>query len=201
MSRISEEEAFLMGIKPALLTTERNERFNELLNYPSFTDFSPVRFDYERKMHFKGWMFFQTNQQRLEVLKQIKEQGIISIKSLEARRLMGLILGYPPKAVDSFIRRLKLKKENLEEHKEKESRVAIMEYCGCGFVCYIEDILECSKWLWQRYPYPELDQLMIKHEEEFNIRFGDFHELNRLVDYLETKIYLKSNGLVHTEVI
>ncbi|RAL20824.1 hypothetical protein [Thermoflavimicrobium daqui] len=196
---MTDEQAFFLGIKPALLANEMYERFDELLTFPHVTDFSPIRYSCTRRMNYKGWLFFQTEEQKQEVLKKAEELGITSIDDIEAERLLGHILGYPPKAVDTYLQRLKLKQENQAERKRKEIREVAMEYYGCVFMCYVEDILECAKWLWDTYPFSELDQLLIDHcGEKAKVEFRDFNGLNHLIDHLETKIYVESQELLHT---
>ncbi|RAL22003.1 hypothetical protein [Thermoflavimicrobium daqui] len=197
MSEIKDTDLFLLGIKPALLTWDQDDRFDELLKYPAITDFEPMRYDYGRKRYFKNWIFFQTEDQKQEVLKKVEELGITSINDVEAERLLGHILGYPPKAVDSYIDIL-CEKDH-DRKRAMEQRRCYVRYFGFRFICFVEHILESIKWLWSKYP-SNRSLILDYDDEETEINYGEIHEIQRWVDQVETKIYLKSNGLVHTEV-
>ncbi|SFJ18583.1 hypothetical protein [Thermoflavimicrobium dichotomicum] len=112
---------------------------------------------------------------------------------------MGITLGYPPKAVDSYIAILCEKNE--EKKKVLKWRRCYVSYYGFEFVCFVEHLKESAEWMWKQYPSTETLTLSYSSDksEDFDVEYGDIDAVQRWVDHIETLIYLKSKVLVHNQ--
>ncbi|KYQ87588.1 hypothetical protein L2649_02540 [Thermoactinomyces vulgaris] len=114
----------------------------------------------------------------------MKRSGTLSAK--EADRILGTILGFPPKAVDFYVRMMEEeRKGNIEEYRRMRGRKIGLIYCGCSFVTDIEDFEINALWLLDKYPYEEakedgmyirLDGERIRVPTESCRQLAEFHE-------------------------
>jgi hypothetical protein len=138
---MKELQAFQLGIKPTALFAEGQEQYKELLTYPHV----PVNILSYRKQS----LFFHTEKQKKE---WINRTNRMDHTSLEFHKELGLVLGYPPLAVEFFIRRLKSKREGQNEEVDKMSKESIgLNYAGIVCNSCVDDLIENAKWLWDTY--------------------------------------------------
>jgi hypothetical protein len=151
-----DHEAFLKGIKPALYRAYNRglaELFPKLQEYPHLKD------------HTGRYLFFQTEEKKQEYVDRIQQ---IDLNSPEYHKMLGLLLGYPPKAVDFFVR--KCTDRSLSE-------VSIgLGYAGIRCVCDVRELIENTKWLWDTYQLDEELRLFIG-EEFVYVPYQDMNEL------------------------
>ncbi|WP_124726275.1 hypothetical protein [Staphylospora marina] len=140
--------AFLKGFKPALLEVPNGEFASDVVRllgngYPYVS---------ERMIDLLGgrrfFLYFQNEAECIRFRTAFAEE--------DKDRGLGLALGFPPKAVDWFVRMQTAKRSgNLEQYRQMKDRKIGMGYCGCLFVCDVGDFLENARWLLDTYPYRE----------------------------------------------
>jgi hypothetical protein len=139
-----DHEAFLKGIKPALYRADNQglqELFPILKEYPHLKD------------HTGRFLFFQSKEKKQEYVDNLRQ---IDINSPEYHKMLGLLLGYPPKAVDFYVR--KCTDRSLAE-------VSIgLGYSGVRCVCDVRELIENTIWLWDTYQLDEELRLMVEGE-------------------------------------
>lgn len=152
-NQISEVEAFVQGLKPALITTSDNKKFMDndfdMLSreYPFLDDDIGLRDD------VTSYLFFQTDEALQEFANRKRE---VDRKSPEYHRLLGFTLGYPPKAVEQFYIKEKLKASNDPRGKAWQEMSVSLYYCGCSVQSHIDFVIEHTNWLWNTYRFEEL---------------------------------------------
>jgi hypothetical protein len=160
------ERYFLSGIKRVCL------------NYPNFEKFEYMKTNYPYIDHnlFPALrpgilLFFQNEQlkrQTIETYLQNADQ--IQPDSYEYHKVLGTILEFPPKAVEFFA----------SGRNETEPSIGI-HFCGTSFSSSVDDITENVAWMWNHFPYPEDDILMLRHQMDFvEIPFKDFDMLEEI---------------------
>lgn len=140
-----EIQSFLYGYKPSYLHAkgfkfpyQTEDEVKQLSRYPSVEVFSPG--NYQQVLYFQNY----------ELKDQFLLSGIDYTKdSREFQLLLGYTLGYPPKAVQYFVKHYWNNGISDEERDDKIS----MSYCGFSFVACIHDLEENSEWLWDTYNY------------------------------------------------
>ncbi|SHF33925.1 hypothetical protein SAMN05444392_11612 [Seinonella peptonophila] len=130
-----------MGEKPALIEYSKSNAFlsnkHLLMHYPHI-----LTNDY--------YIFFQTIEQKNEFIPKLRK---VKFDSPEFRKLVGLEIGYPPKAVDFYVKYSELEKqEGSYEINQLESHRVSIRYAGIRCVCHLDDLIECFEWLWEKYP-------------------------------------------------
>ncbi|MBA4495257.1 hypothetical protein ACFO25_00205 [Paenactinomyces guangxiensis] len=142
---MNEIEAFLNGIKPTLLLAEQQKPFTTMLAYPN----AEIHLIPNRRQ----CLFFPTEEKMREW--QERTAGITHTTP-EFHRELGLTLGYPPKAVDFYVRRVKCEQEGrLNELKRLKLKVVGMHYAGISCNGSGDDIIHNVRWLWDRYRLAE----------------------------------------------
>lgn len=130
---LNEYVAFLSQKKPACLYSKRDKDDREYV-------ISLLSMDYPHYDIYHLVLFFQNEQQKSQFVEQY--QGI-EFRSAEHHRLIGLTLGYPPLAVEHFVR--SFKEGNFEDS------VGIY-YHGYTFSSHKEDVYAIANWLWTHIP-------------------------------------------------
>lgn len=119
------------------------------------------------------YMFFQN-----EELKVSFEERVAGVKvdSYEFHRILGYALGYPPKAVDFFVRCLQ--EPGLEHYKVG------MHYMGVSCNGSIDDLVENCHWLWDTYTIPDIRKLL-EVRIGYNFYSVDYKDVDRLRELQE----------------
>ena len=56
------------------------------------------------------------------------------------------------------------------------------QYCGNNFISDVLDLKENAEWLWEKYPYPFDDTLLIRQNGYYNsINFHDYKKIELIV--------------------
>lgn len=176
-------DAFLLGYKPALLDTVLSEDFATMLpdlkrKYPYITEGIGLRDD------VTTYMFFQTEEQKKSFQQQLEK---VAPKSPEFHKILGLALGYPPKAVEFHS---KLWSEN-EEAKQLELRKVGMHYYGITCNGNVDDLIENCLWLWDTYNFPDgpKDTLEVRiHTNFYPVEYKDVDTLKKLQEQVWSMI-------------
>lgn len=130
---LTDYQAFLANLKPAYLTDFEDQSIHLLkAMYPSFT------------LTNETIMFFQDVQSRDKFAESM--QGV-EIYSREYYRNIGLALGYPPIAVEFFLK-------FMENREELEPISAAYDYAGRYFGGRLADAIPIAEWLWANVPIP-----------------------------------------------
>lgn len=159
------ERFFLLGIKKVILSSAQWSKFDLLKrNYPCIdkTLFPALPSGEEGEEH----LFFYDEELKEEIyLKYIKGNEHIKPYTEEYHRLLGTILGFPPKAVDFF---------SSGEHEKQPHKKVFLQFCGVQCVASIDNLVEDVEWLWEKYPYPESDILIAKYKYDYvDFTYGD----------------------------
>lgn len=173
------ERFFLFGIKKAVFGSEYHlKRFNILIKHYPYIDrtlFPPLE---------NSYIFFQDQETKERIYKEFLEPNKHLKKfSPEFDRIIGTILGFPPKAVEFYSSR--------ESQRHPEKRI-YLRFCGVECVGSVDDMVDDVKWLWDTYPYPDADVLCIEYEKEYiEFEFGDLKSIEAaqkgLKNYIATK--------------
>lgn len=160
------EHYFLKGIKRVCINYPHFSKFEHMLtNYPYidrtiFPALKPTSF-----------IFFQN-----ETLKEhaihtyLQNADQIQPDSYEFHKAIGSILEFPPKAVEFYA----------SGRARKEPRMNIYYY-GNSFSSSIDDVTENVAWMWEKFPYPEDDVLLIRLKDDFaEVPYGDFDMLREI---------------------
>jgi hypothetical protein len=144
-------ESFIKGYKSAIYENSLCPQFRRFLpdllaNYP-FISGNYIALNGEGETY----LFFQNENLKGRFLKQLNG---IDKNSLEFHRLLGHTLGYPPKAIDFFI------KKELDQSLEKRS--VGLYYMGVSCSSDIFDLEDYCRWLWDHYDFDQLLQLIEK---------------------------------------
>ncbi|MBA4493378.1 hypothetical protein ACFO25_13060 [Paenactinomyces guangxiensis] len=136
-------QSFLKGFKPACyenLNFLTSETLAKLHMYPSV----------DAETGFK--VFFQTDDQKKQFLWKIQQNAPGSIRY---ERVLGEILGFPPKAVEYYTDHLERQEKDPEKEtvRFRQEKVGI-SYCGVSFSSHISTLYENVIWLWERYKQP-----------------------------------------------
>lgn len=141
---------FKLGIKPALLLAYQQGKNRDRYT-KSFLELSPL-YPHMIFPQRNAVLYFQ-NQQVANTFwlsgirytySNKQEKWICDYKSKE----LGLILGFPPAAVDFF--------ENDLDYYGKSKRASLLlDYYGICFRCAVDDVNICLEWLYMHRPLPE----------------------------------------------
>ncbi len=185
---ISSYEAFLEGRKPATYVNlgiiSRPELISKLMKYPKINEFGDF------------WMFFRNDRMKSRYMKQMNG---IKPGTPERQYILGITLGYPPKAVDFYTRYFEWQLREREVAKDWFfTHNVAMKYHGIMFVSHVDDLEENARWLWDTYQIDEEICIeAIKMPERENERFiVQFRNLSDITDVREkAKQVLKYNSL------
>lgn len=176
---ISGINAFRLGIKPAFLCTTLQEKFMknhfaELLDYPHTTvDILP-----EDQHHC--FLFFQNEKMKQEFLQKVFG---LEKDHPELHKQIGLVLGYPPRAVAFFYKnRLdKLKRDGIS-----------LSYVGGSCIMDLDDLVENAIWYWNQYQFH--DEMLVGYADPIDgyykriaIPYLDHQQLKRVYQDLKAK--------------
>lgn len=132
---IQEITLFFEKVKPAiLLDSEITIKMNTVESY----FYIPVNYGFET-----AHLLCHDEESKINFLSSKKDT------LEESNRLLGTILGYPPAAVEDFIK--------LNKSKNYENWLHI-NYHGIIFGCYKESVSSCTSWLEEKYQIPSFLQ-------------------------------------------
>lgn len=163
-------KAFLHGYKPALTFTPHYippfyhpEDVKRLLTYPCIKGIQP---------HNKTADIYFQNEE-LKQSFQLRTKGF-DHNEPEFHRILGETLGFPPLAADYFAK-------ELQGLTDRSKRIGI-EYNGINFIGSIDIMVECVKWLWDRYPqqYFRERDLEINYGRPLNVFQVDYNNVDKL---------------------
>lgn len=140
---------FKRGKKPAILFLEGENGYKELEDkYPY------VAFD---KNGWKMRVFFQSSTQYNQFMNTLKEESLSINNFFEDEKRLGLLLGYPESAVETFL---------------EDNPIAYgVIYHGLVFSTTPELVEENIKWLTNMYPVPSAYQTGVFVENEDGSKF------------------------------
>jgi hypothetical protein len=182
------ERAFMMGVKPALLSNDRYEKITYLKeNYPYYT--------LQKRPSFHEYLFFQTNGLMERYLEAVGGKPIANIPA--HTKALGITLGYPPKAVEHFV------KKRFSDDPEMEMKDVGLHFCGIHCASSMDSLIEDAKWLWEKYPHPELDELYICYEQEslkqeISLAYMDISSITFFQQVLQTTVKLRREYILQT---
>ncbi len=172
------EESFLLGIKPALITTDHYEFISHLkTNYPYYV--------LQKRESFSDYLFFQDKEKMHSFLNQVN--GTSDSQNPKHIQALGICLGFPPEAVHYF----------LIAGSRMYERVGL-HYMGIHCAGSIDKLINNVLWLWNKYPFPELDKLQVIYEvgsirQEIQLDYEDRNSLQ-----LFHRVLLNSMNLMKT---
>jgi hypothetical protein len=174
------ERFFLFGIKKVLYGNEDHlKRFEILIkNYP-FIDkelFPPLGDD--------GYLFFYDEETKEKMyVEYLEPNKHVEKWSPDYDRIIGTVLGYPPKAVEFY---------SSGRSKKYPEKVIYYHFCGVECVGSVDDMVDDIQWLWNTYPYPDADVLCIEYNRQY-IEF-EYGEIEKVKEVQKSAIkYLASN--------
>lgn len=186
-------DAFLKGYKPAFLEVPNNEFTTEKLglllsNHPYVDE---KAYDLLNGREF--YLFFQDEAVHARFQAEIERT---TFTKGEIDRVLGTILGFPPKAVDFYVRMLTEKRNgNVEAYQRMKNRKTGMIYCGCCFGSDVNDFVENALWLLDKYPYEEAKEdgmfVRIGLEPRLPVPIHDYRKLKEFHEYI-----LKQSGAI-----
>ncbi|RAL22560.1 hypothetical protein [Thermoflavimicrobium daqui] len=169
---LSSYEAFLEGVKPATYVNldiiVRPELIPNLMEYANFNESDNF------------WMFFRDEEMKTQFLNQYSN---LSHNDPERERILGLTLGYPPKAVDFYTYYYEWQQREREEAKHWYFTHKVgMKYHGIMFTSHIDDLKENAQWLWDTYQIEEDTYIKVvrmpdRKREEFPVAFRNLADL------------------------
>lgn len=130
-------DAFLLGIKPAYYgntgcpTTMKH--MDKLKYYPCVTE----GIDISDNDYF---LFFQNDQLKNEFLDKLYD---VAPRSPEFHELLGLTIGYPPKAAKFFAR--------CQQDEDLYDFSLAIHYAGIRCISHVDNLIENATWLWDQY--------------------------------------------------
>lgn len=164
-------ESFLAGIKPSsyeCLAQLPPDALKKLEKFPRFS------------VHPGYDIFFRDEPERDGFAKAVEN---LSRDSTEFHRLLGLALGFPPRAVDFYVKRIS---GELNREQFYEQKVGLY-HAGVWCAGHKRDIVENMGWLWERYPYHDQSKVATYHNNDrqaYPVQYGDYETLHRLAERL-----------------
>lgn len=146
-------ESLMKGYKPAFIEVPdgwETEHMEYLLkNYPYVSEK-----DYDLLFGRNNfYLFFQNELIKAWFHAEINRS---EFSEKEVDRILGMVLGFPPRAVNYYVKMMDEKRNgNLAEFQRMKSRKVSLIYCGLSFSSGIEDLEINALWLLERYPYEE----------------------------------------------
>lgn len=181
-------KAFLKGYKPAFLEIPHERWKTEYLEYLLENYLYVSEKEYDLLSGRRFYLFFQNELVQSQFYAEIKRSRL---SEKEADRILGTILGFPPKAVDFYVRMMEEKRKgHLEEYQRMRERKIGLIYCGCSFSSDIEDLEINALWLLGKYPYEEAkkDGMYIRlDEEKIRVPIENYRKLSEFYDYILQK--------------
>jgi len=179
-------DAFLKGYKPAFLEVPDTEFTTEKLdlllsNYPYVDEKA-----YDLLSGKKFYLFFQDEGVHARFQAEMERTTFTEV---ENDYVLGIILGFPPKAVDFYVRmQTENRNGNVEAYQQMKSRKIGMIYCGCCFSLDVNDFQENALWLLEKYPYQEAKEdgmfVRIGLEPRMPVPIDDYRQLAEFHEYI-----------------
>ncbi|MGA8943250.1 MAG: hypothetical protein WB502_11095 [Thermoactinomyces sp.] len=174
-------EAFLMGIKPALLASTNVP--NHLENMHLFKKYPHIKENISPHNKADFFLFFQTESMKKDFLEKMNK---VEPLSPEFHEILGIALGFPPLAVKHFVKcnRLEKVEKRLDEFEKQLSYKVSFIYSGIRCGGHVDDLVENSVWLWEKYyikdePF-KVGFLIGSVVKYFDIKPYDFAELEKV---------------------
>lgn len=174
-------KSFLHGYKPAFIFIPHHippyyesEDVKRLLTFPCIPQIKPH--DKPQDIYFQNEELKQTFQDKTKELDH---------NSPEFHRILGETLGYPPLAVNFYVKHL----QNLVDWNRKVG----FEYNGINFVGSFDTLIECTQWLWKHYPqqyFREREMILSygKPSKRFKIAYKDINNLKSVHEQIRQLI-------------
>lgn len=178
-------DAFLKGYKPAFLeipnTKWTTKHLDFLLeNYPYVSER-----DYDLLFGRQFYLFFQNELIQALFQAEIKRS---TFSKEEVDRILGTILGFPPKAIEYYVRMMEEERRgNLEVYQQMKNRKIAIIYCGCSFSSDIKDFEINALWLLDKYPYEEAkkDGMYIRlNGERLPVPIENYRQIMEFHEYI-----------------
>ncbi|TCP64028.1 hypothetical protein [Baia soyae] len=168
---VSSYEAFLKGLKPATYVNldilSQPELIPALKEYPSWNECENF------------WMFFRSEEQKENFLSNCK-----CVDESSRHRLLGIELGFPPKAVDFYVKMSSQYDENpIETDRWYFANKVGVHYHGYHFASRIDDLEENIKWLWKTYQIVDVAEVRF-NKESYSIRYLSDSDLHKAVEVI-----------------
>jgi hypothetical protein len=164
-------ESFLAGIKPSCYECISQVPPDVLKKLEKFPRFS---------VHPGYDIFFRDERARDGFTKAAEN---LSRDSAEFHRLLGLALGFPPRAVDFYVKSIS---GELNREQFYEQKVGLY-HAGVWCAGHKRDLVENMGWLWERYPYHDQSRVATYHNNDrqaYPVQYGDYETLHRLAEKL-----------------
>ncbi|SEM68603.1 hypothetical protein [Lihuaxuella thermophila] len=174
-------EAFLTGIKPSLLLSTAHPLFEKVLAYPSLEiDLIDDRPQY---------LFFHTEKERACFAKRVDP---LSHRSPAFHRELGLVLGYPPKAVEFYVRKKECQDQcNWHDLQLLKAKIAGLHYAGIGCNSNVDDLWDNAHWLWNTYRQDEILNIRVD-AKLLPVKYRDENDLMKVIQ--QAKRTLEQSG-------
>jgi hypothetical protein len=135
-------ESFLKGYKPAVLMNPNHDDENDIKSLAGYPSVENVQvFDSAGQV-----LYFQNEELKQDYLYQSK--NTLNPHSPEFHKLLGITLGFPPKAVDFYVSEL------MSPDDYRHDRVGL-DYCGISCIGGLDDLLENTAFLWDQIKNPK----------------------------------------------
>lgn len=174
---------FVKGKKPALYDTLASKRFSKRLptlnlRYPYIEDLNLIP-------DSKFYLFFQDEESKQSFLSETKG---VAVPSPDFHRILGMALGYPPKAVDFFVK--------CEQDRSMENLKIGMHYQGISCSGNVYDLIENCNWLWEKYTFDRCSKEPLEVRIGYNMHKVEKGDIQRLRELQE--IALARTSLINT---
>lgn len=164
-------DAFLAGLKPAIYE-KKDPRYDR---YPHII------------LHNDLCLYFQTENMKRQFINNTKN---VSFPSLEFERILGLTLGFPPKAVEYYVA--------IHQEQRKNGDTSGLElglhYCGVECLTSLHDLTDNVLWLWDQYSHPSILEISVLRENEsgkfvemLEVSYQDRNKLAKIQNELRRK--------------
>ncbi|MDQ0417567.1 hypothetical protein J2Z48_001740 [Croceifilum oryzae] len=166
---IASYESFLNGLKPSTYVNldilSQPELIPALREYPSWNECENF------------WMFFRSESQREQFLSKY-----LNANDSEQHRLLGIELGFPPKAVDFYVKMASQYAANpIGTDRWYFANKVGVHYHGYNFASRIDDLEENIKWLWETYQIVDVAEVRF-NKESYSIRYLSDSDLHKAVE-------------------
>lgn len=163
---ISPLQGFLLGLKSAIFEP-KSDAEKVLYSYPHQ--------DLNKWLPEPHTIVFQKEELKQKFLSELKTID----HPRDFHRLLGSTLGYPPKAVEDFVKRHELLTSGVPLESFVKNTIGL-RYCGVECSGHVNDLIDDCKWLWDHYPQG-YDVLKVeKNRVLYPISFHDFVKLERV---------------------
>ncbi|SHF23515.1 hypothetical protein SAMN05444392_11170 [Seinonella peptonophila] len=158
---------FMEGYKPALYDTVMSKRFMGWL--PQLQEYPYIDEGINLIPDVKFYLFFQTENQKRDFQSKVSK---FAVPSIEFHRLLGQTLGYPPKAVDFYIR--------CEQEPSLKPLKVGMHYQGVSCNGSVYDLIDNCNWLWDTYSSKDLPNEPLQVRIGYNMYSAGWGDIERI---------------------